>query len=211
MSTPENTPSSEPAVANGAAGAKRPAAKRASRVAKTSSASTRHSSASRARTRTASTTRGAAATRTRRSAPSSTIETVGGYAERAVLIPVGAALIARDRLLAGVRDLPRDPSDANERAQAQLRRFERRGTSARNSLEREARRTRVQLERELRRRRRPLDRAARDLRRRRSSLSRSITGQVEDASAQVERKVQARVKHASSFAGKVQGRVRELV
>lgn len=136
---------------------------------------------------------------------------MSSYAERAVLIPVGAALIARDRLLARVRDLPRDPSHANSRAQAQLRRFERRGTSARNDLEREARRTRVRLERELRRRRRLLDRAASDLHRRRSSISREITGQVEEASAQIERKVRARVKDAASLAGKAQDRFRELV
>lgn len=140
-------------------------------------------------------------------ASTGTIETVGGYAERAVLIPVGAALIARDRLVAGVNDLPRDTSTANARAQAQLRKFERRGTSARNSLEREARRTRVRLERELRKRRGELDRAVSSLDKRRSSFSRGLTEQVEDASTQVERTVQARVKDAGSLAGKVQDRI----
>lgn len=115
-----------------------------------------------------------AATRTTRT-NTGTIGTVGGYAERAVLIPVGAALVARDRLVAGVNDLPRDPSTANAKAQAQLRKFERRGTSARNGLEREARRTRVRLERELRKRRGELDRAVGSLDKHRSSLSRSLT------------------------------------
>jgi DNA anti-recombination protein RmuC len=128
-----------------------------------------------------------------------------------VLIPVGAALIARDRLLAGVSELPRDPSVANAKAQAQLRKFERRGTSARNSLEREARRTRVRLERELRRRRGELDRAVNDLDKRRNSISRNLTEQVEGASTQIERTVQARVKDATSLAGKVQDRVLDLV
>jgi hypothetical protein len=103
-----------------------------------------------------------------------TIGAVGTYAERAVLIPVGAALIAGDKLAAGVSDLPRDPSTANAKAQAQLRKFERRGTSARNSLEREARRTRVRLERELRKRRGELDRAVSDLDRHRSSLTSKV-------------------------------------
>ncbi len=123
---------------------------------------------------TATGARGAAAVKARSGA--GTIGAVGSYAERAVLIPVGAALIARDKLAAGVGDLPRDPSTANARAQAQLRKFERRGTTARNSLEREARRTRVRLERELRKRRGELDRAVSDLDRHRGSLA----GKVQD-------------------------------
>jgi hypothetical protein len=105
-----------------------------------------------------------------------TIGAVGSYAERAVLIPVGAALIARDKLAAGVSELPRDPASANAKAAAQLRKFERRGTSARNGLEREARRTRVRLERELRKRRGDIDRAVSDLDKRRGSLA----GKVQD-------------------------------
>lgn len=104
------------------------------------------------------------------------IGTVGNYAQRAVLIPVGAALIARDKLAASVNELPRDPASANAKAQAQLRKFERRGTSARNGLEREARRTRVRLERELRKRRGDLDRAFSDLDKHRDS----IAGKVQD-------------------------------
>jgi hypothetical protein len=209
MSTPDNTTSAESAAANGAAETKRTTARR-TRTTKTT-ASAGRSNSSRARRRTTSTPRRTPAARPRRSAPANTIETVGSYAERAVLIPVGAALIARDRLLARVRDLPRDPSHASSRAQTQLRRFERRGTSARNGLEREARRTRVRLERELRKRRRSLDRAAGDLGRRRNSLSRNITGQVEEASTQLERTARARVKDVASLAGKVQDRVKELV
>ena len=116
-------------------------------------------------------------TRTAKARPNAgTIGAVGSYAERAVLIPVGAALIARDKLAAGVSDLPRDPATANAKAAAQLRKFERRGTSARNGLEREARRTRVRLERELRKRRGDLDRTVSDLDKRRNSL----TGKVQD-------------------------------
>lgn len=116
------------------------------------------------------------ATTAKARANAGTIGTVGSYAQRAVLIPVGAALIARDKLAAGVSDLPRDPATANAKAAAQLRKFERRGTSARNGLEREARRTRVRLERELRKRRGDLDRTVSDLDKRRNSL----TGKVQD-------------------------------
>lgn len=90
----------------------------------------------------ASTARGASASST----------STGTYAERAILIPVGAALIARDRVVAGVGDTLTAYSSPSK-AQAQLRKFERRGNTARKRLEREVRKTRTSLERELRRRR----------------------------------------------------------
>jgi hypothetical protein len=74
-------------------------------------------------------------------------------AERAVLIPVGAALIARERVLSGVGDAIAN-YNSTAKASAQLRKFERRGATARNRLEREVRKTRVRVERELRQRRR---------------------------------------------------------
>jgi len=76
----------------------------------------------------------------------------GDYAERAVLIPVGAALIARDKVLSGVNDTITSYSSTSK-AQAQLRKFERRGTTARKRLEREVRKARTSVERELRKRR----------------------------------------------------------
>jgi hypothetical protein len=74
-------------------------------------------------------------------------------AERAVLIPVGAALIARERVLASVNDAIAN-YNSTSKANAQLRKFEHRGATARNRLEREVRKTRVRVERELRQRRR---------------------------------------------------------
>jgi hypothetical protein len=74
---------------------------------------------------------------------------LGVYAERAVLIPVGAALIARERVLAGVNDAIAH-YNSTAKASAQLRKFERRGNTARNRVERELRKTRVRVERELR-------------------------------------------------------------
>ena len=73
-------------------------------------------------------------------------------AERAVLIPVGAALIARERVLSGVGDAIAN-YNSTAKASAQLRKFERRGVTARNRVERELRKTRVRVERELRQRR----------------------------------------------------------
>jgi hypothetical protein len=72
-------------------------------------------------------------------------DTLSSYAERAVLIPVGAALIARERVVSTI-DTYSSPSKAN----AQLRKFERRGNTARSRVEREIRKTRVRVEREVR-------------------------------------------------------------
>jgi hypothetical protein len=77
---------------------------------------------------------------------------VSDYAERAVLIPVGAALIARDRVVSGVNDTITTYSSTSK-TQAQLRKFERRGNTARKRLEREVRKARTSVERELRKRR----------------------------------------------------------
>lgn len=79
-------------------------------------------------------------------------ERVGDYAERAVLIPVGAALIAREQIASSVSETISTYSSPSK-TQAQLRRFERRGATARSRLEREVRKTRTRLERELRERR----------------------------------------------------------
>ncbi len=111
----------------------KPAAKRAATSRKTASASA-----------SASTTRARRATSQATSA---------SYAERAVLIPVGAALIARDRVVSSVNDAISTYASPSK-AQTQLHKFERRGVTARNRLEREVRKTRTRVERELRQRRR---------------------------------------------------------
>lgn len=106
---------------------------------------------------------------------------VGSYAERAVLIPVGAALIAREQVLArvnGAIDNYSTPSKAN----AQLRKFERRGNTARSRVEREIRKTRVRVEREAR-------------------LTRT----------RVEREVRRRQKDGEDLASRVQERILNLV
>jgi hypothetical protein len=77
--------------------------------------------------------------------------------ERAVLIPVGAALIAREKVVESVNDTLStysSPAKAQSKLNTQLNKFERRGVTARNRLEREVRKTRTRVERELRQRRR---------------------------------------------------------
>jgi hypothetical protein len=118
-------------------------------------------SAARAKTTSrASATASNSSASARRSTPAVKNGTVTSYAERAVLIPVGAALIAREQVLARVNDTIENyatPSKAN----AQLRKFERRGNTARNRLEREVRKTRVRVEREVRQTRGRVEREVR--------------------------------------------------
>lgn len=94
-----------------------------------------------------------AATSRAASTPTSTTTTAAGsYAERAILIPVGAALIARERVISGVNGALTTYSSTTK-TQAQLRKFERRGNTARKRLEREVRKARTSVEREVRKRR----------------------------------------------------------
>jgi len=131
---------------------------------------------------------------------------VGDYAERAILIPVGAALIARDRLVSGVEDAISTYSSSTK-IEAQLRRFERRGGTARRRFEREVRKTRTRLERGVRERRRDIDK-------RRTRLRKDLSNQVEQAQEQFEKTqswigdtFRSRVEDTSDIAGRVQERV----
>jgi hypothetical protein len=88
--------------------------------------------------------------------PRTPVEQVQYAAERAVLIPVGAALTATDRVAEAVTELAKaysTPETAQKRVERDLRRFERRGSTARNRAERRIKRTRTRVERELRQRR----------------------------------------------------------
>jgi hypothetical protein len=212
MATANNTTSPSTAAAKPAAKA---TPKRAASAAKSTAAkSTRASTARTAGTTQAKSTKAKAA-RTRavhqtekalhesQTAARSTAEVVGDYAERAVLIPVGAALIARDRVVSTVNDVISSYSSTT-RAQTQLRKFERRGNTARNRLEREVRKTRTRVERELRQRRRELDKQ-------RASVTKNLSTQVEQTQSQIENAVQARLKDGSELASRVQERVLSLV
>jgi hypothetical protein len=130
------------------------------------SAKTRRSTASKTAAR-AKTAKRATASRTSSSSASAKRSTqavkngtVSSYAERAVLIPVGAALIAREQVLARVNDTI-DNYATPSKANAQLRKFERRGNTARNRFEREVRKTRVRVEREVRQTRGRVEREVR--------------------------------------------------
>ena len=117
------------------------------------------------------------------------VEQVQYAAERAVLIPVGAALTATDRVAEAVTDLARTystPETAQKPVERDLRRFERRGSTARNRAERRVKRTRTRVERELRQRR---TRAVRVVKRNRTQLER----QAKTVRRDLEKVVQERV------------------
>ncbi len=79
-------------------------------------------------------------------------------AERAVLVPVGASMLARENLVSTVKGFA---TRYRTRAgvERELKRYERRGATARNRFERQVRRTRTRFERELRQRRNRVERS----------------------------------------------------
>jgi hypothetical protein len=106
---------------------------------------------------------------TRAKAEAKGLQAVALQAERAVLIPVGAALTARDNVLENVKPFTsrttaeREITRLQRRVATNLRKFERRGTTARNKLQRELKRNRTQVERLMRRNRRTIEGRANDL------------------------------------------------
>jgi hypothetical protein len=122
--------------------------------------------ASRART-TAKTTATSATTRAK--AEATGLQAVALQAERALLIPVGAALIARDNVVDGVKPFTsrttaeREINKLQRRVATNLRKFERRGTTARNKLQRDVKRNRTEVERFVRTNRRSIESQANDL------------------------------------------------
>jgi hypothetical protein len=176
MATPSSTTSRKAPKARAKA-ARKPAAAKAtkSRTVKSRSTKARSTKARSTRakaSRTRAVNQATAASREAQNATRDTAQVVGDYAERAVLIPVGAALIARDRVVSSVNDTISTYSSSSK-TQQQLRRFERRGVTARNRLEREVRKARVRFERNLRQQRRAFERTVNDLDDRRESFAKN--------------------------------------
>jgi hypothetical protein len=117
---------------------------------------------------------------------------LGDYAERAVLIPVGVALTARDRVISSVNGAISSYSSPS-RAQAQLRRFERRGATARNRLEREVRKARVRVERQLRQRRRVIKRTVGEFEDRRDVVAKNGSELANELATRIQESVLNRV------------------
>jgi hypothetical protein len=163
------------------AAAKSTSAKAAPRRRGASAASTQSKASHAKGTRTRAAHQAEAALRQTQTATKETADVFGDYAERAILIPVGAALVARDRVVSSVNDTVSSYSSTSK-AQAQLRKFERRGNTARKRLEREVRKARTSVEREVRK-----------------------------ARTNVERELRARRQDGSELADRLQERIQSLV
>jgi hypothetical protein len=113
-------------------------------------------------------------------------------AERAVLVPVGAGLLAGEDLVSTVRGLASKYSTRTT-LERELKRYERRGVTARDRFERQVRRASTRFEREMRQRRSLVERIMRQNRGRLSRELSSVRTDVEiqsgAASARVERLV----------------------
>jgi hypothetical protein len=174
MATATTSPRSAKAGKPAAKSAKASTARKVSAGRTSSSQSTQAKSTKAKAARTRSIHQTQSAVRQTEIAARNTVDVFGDYTERAVLIPVGAALIARDRVVSTVSDTI-SSYGSTAKAQAQLRRFERRGSTARNRLEREVRKARVRVERELRQRRRDLEQTVNTLEERRDAVAKNVT------------------------------------
>jgi hypothetical protein len=172
-----------------------------------------------AATRRSTTAKKAATTRATRQASANVqparnrVQQVTDLAERAVLVQVGAALEARDRVAGTVGSLT-ETATSRPRAERQMKKFERRGATARTQLEREIRKTRTRVERELRQRRQRLERTVkrnrgklerevkssrRDIEKQARDLSKNVTSNVELVAAEARNAVQGGVKSTAKL------------
>jgi len=178
-------------------------AKAAAKARRTSQAKRPRAKAAQAKTTSARTTHQAASPfQQAQTTTRDTAGAVGEYAERVVLIPVGAALIARERVASSVSDTISTYSSTTK-TQAQLRKFERRGTTARNRLEREVRKARVRVERRLRQRRRDIESTVSELDERREAIAKN--------SADIAGRVPELANRVPELANRVQERILTLV
>jgi hypothetical protein len=158
------------------------------------------------RASTAATSRSTTSTR-----PASRVERAQQLAERAVLVPVGVALEARDRVAGTVGELV-TATRSRTALEKQLKRFERRGGSARTQLEREVRRTRTRLEQQTRSARRGFDRQREQARKTLGSNARkTLVPNVEGLTGRVENVVQNGVQTGKKLVNGAQDRISSVV
>jgi hypothetical protein len=150
------------------------------------------------------------AAQTRAQAELNTLQVVQLQAERAALVPVGAALTARDAVveavkpyIAGRESAEKELERVGKRVQVNLKKFERRGSTARNRALRELKRTRTRVERELRQRRRSAVRTAKHNRR-------EAARQVKSTRHQFERQVKVARREVQGQADSIAQRVSSL-
>ena len=175
------------------------------RAAKTGAAA-RKTTASRA-SATASRTRTAAAKEAAetKGAVRTRVEQAADLAEKALVVPVGATLVARDKVVAAFDEL-RSTYSTRKKTEAELKRFERRGANALKPIVRDAKKARDRVERELRY---GGERLGKDVRVIAKDLE-PVAKNVELVSARVENAVQGGKTAATKASASVQERIAAL-
>jgi len=151
------------------------------------------------------TTRTAASSRRTSRATSSTqpktrVEHAQVLAERAVLVPVGASLLARDNLVSTVKGFA-TKYRTRTNFERELKRYERRGATARNRFERQVRKARTRMEREVRQRRSLVEKTMRQNQRRLNRELTSVRRDFEKQSGAVSARVERLVANAQGLIG----------
>jgi hypothetical protein len=158
-------------------------------------ATTSNTGARKPATRRTKTARKPSTSQTTSTQPKTPVAQVQELAERVVLVPVGASLLARDNLVATVKDLT-TRYRTRTGIERELKRYKRRGSTARNRLERQVRRTRARVERELRQTRRGVERTLKQNRRRFEREVRSVRRDLEKQSGTLTSRVEKIVSDA---------------
>jgi hypothetical protein len=113
-------------------------------------------------------------------------------------VPVGASLVARDNLVSTIQGLTTKYS-TRAGFQRELKRYEKRGSTARNRFERQMRRTRTRFERQLRQRRNLVERTIKQNRRRVEREVRSVGKDLRKQSGVVNTRVEKLVSDAQGL------------
>ena len=183
------TPTPTPAPAKRAQTRRKTAATDRSTAAKKAAATRARKQATEASKRSVAAKKAAA---TRREAERTLVDRYVDYADRAVSIQVGAALAVRDSVVSTVGGLATKYSSL-DKVETDLRKLERRGTTARNRFEREVRARRQRVERDVR------------------GVSRDAGAQAGLVGSQVENLVQTGVTAGTQAAAKLTERVARVV
>ena len=118
------------------------------------------------------------------------IELTLATVEKAILVPVGVSLLVRDDVVSTVKDIA-GKYQAPGGFEKELKRYEKRGATARTRLERQVRKQRTELEQDLRKRREAFQVAVKDNRKliekNVESFRKDLEKQSELVSAQLEK------------------------
>lgn len=149
---------------------------------------------------TSGSVRRSTSTSARRKRPRTPVEQAQAMAERAVLVPLGAGVIARDNLIGTVKGLATKYTTRSG-LQREIRRYERRGVTERNRFERQVRQARSHFQSEVRQRRSNVEKTVRENRRRFEREVRSVRKDLEKQSGAVSQRVDKLVSDAQGLIG----------